>query len=294
MPYRIALGRWVVLWVFLVWGGLWLGVPTRSQAAAQSIVPQSMLVIVEQTDQGVDYRVHVDLGEAVDMAQTWQVPIGAQVQSIDDSPLPDAVSALMVPSKNRRLLRFDGKPTAVPAPTLTPYVRRDMGVNTGREVAVTVANQLVTIAPSNPPYTQHRFVQVTCATCDAAWLLALVRQLPVHAPVVVIADGVVTWSGMWRVQALPVAETAVPALGEVVTLFERTADDVDVLPTVARGTRAAVQPPERFVEADGRTQLLRLTVCLVGVLLCSLAGFYLAVAVMRRMHAAVGYRPEDR
>ena len=51
---------------------------------------------------------------------------------------------------------------------------------------------------------------------------------------------------------------------------------------------------ERFREVDGRTQLLRITLCLVGVLLCSLAGFYLAVAVMRRMHAAVGYRPDDR
>jgi hypothetical protein len=54
------------------------------------------------------------------------------------------------------------------------------------------------------------------------------------------------------------------------------------------------QAPERFREVDGRTQLLRITLCLVGVLLCSLAGFYLAVAVMRRMHAAVGYRPDDR
>lgn len=289
MPYRIAAGRLAVLCVLLLWSGLWLGSPTHSQAAAQSVVPRAMLVIVEPTTQGVNYRVHVDLGEAVDVAQTWQVPAGAQVQMIDDSPLPDVVSDLMVPSKTRRLLRFDGKPTAAPAPTLTPYVRG----TTGPAPVVEFSNQTVVIAPVDRLNTQHRFAEVTCATCDATWILALVNQLPMYAPIVVFADGVVDWPDLWRIQALPVAETTVPALGSVVTLFERTAD-VSALPTVALGMRVSAQPPERFVEADGRTQLLRFTVCLVGVLLCSLAGFYLAVAVMRRMHAAVGYRPEDR
>lgn len=268
-----------VLWVLLS--------PMHGQAAATSMLPQALLVVVDSDTDTMS--VHVDLGASSDVPQTWQLPAGAQVQVLRDSPLPDAVEALTVPSKMRRWLRFDGKPTATAAPTPTPYVR---GTVDGT-LDVTQRDASLAVAPAQRG-AQHRFVEIRCATCDAEWVLIIMNQLPRYAPIVVYAPGAVDWPGLWRIQAKPVAETSLPALGQVVTLFERTSESVQSRPTWNGQRTRVTQPPERFVEADGRIQLMRLTVCLVGVLLCSLAGFYLAVAVMRRMHAAVGYRADDQ
>jgi hypothetical protein len=248
--------------------------------------PQALMIIVTADNQ---VRVHVDLGMAQGMQEQWQVPAGSRVVDLPTSPLPVVVDALMLPVNQRRMLRFDGKPTVTPAPTATAYALHDP-----QPFMLNQAGEQVTLLIPADSGGMHRFVEVTCAGCDIDWVLPLVNQLPVHAPVVVFAPGTSEWPGLWRIQSRAVAGSDLPALAPAVTLFERTAESV-VRPLSWQSTVTAVkQPPERFREVDGRTQLLRITLCLVGVLLCSLAGFYLAVAVMRRMHAAVGYRPDDR
>ncbi len=266
---------------------LWIRpVAASIDAGNETIRPQAVMIIVEADQQ---FRVQVDLGSARSVQEQWLAPLGSQVVSVPISPLPSVVEALMLPANQRRMLRFDGKPTQTPAPTATAYALRDvqpfMLTQSGDQVAVVIP------ADSGG---MHRFVELTCAGCASDWVLPLVNQLPVQAPVVVFAPGTSDWPGLWRIQSMAVAESDLPALAAAVTLFERT-DDVVTAPVRWQSTVVAVkQAPERFREVDGRTQLLRITLCLVGVLLCSLAGFYLSIAVMRRMHAAVGYRPDDR
>jgi hypothetical protein len=56
---------------------------------------------------------------------------------------------------------------------------------------------------------------------------------------------------------------------------------------------AEVTAPVRVVIADGTQTLMRLVLCLVGVLLLSVASFYGALALTKRMHSAVGFRREN-
>ena len=110
----------------------------------------------------------------------------------------------------------------------------------------------------------------------------------------VYANGRVEMAGAWLIRVQPVNDTYLPALATVAHLFERLPDSPIAGLTWRKGTSKAESfPPERFVEVDGRQKLGRVLVCLMGVLFCSLASFYIGVAVMKRMHAAVGYRPEQ-
>ena len=273
--------------VILAMVGIWTRPVGASTDAGDNIAqPQALMIIVEANQQ---LRVHVDLGMARSMQEQWQVPLGSQVVDVPTSPLPRVVEALMLPVNQRRLLRFDGKPTQTPAPTATAYVLRDSQPFMLRQVG----NQVTVLIPADSSG-MHRFVELTCAECPDDWVLPLVNQLPEEAPVVVFAPGTSEWPGLWRIQSKAVDGGDLPPLAAAVTLFERTADPVTAMVSWQSTVTEIKQAPERFREVDGRTQLLRITLCLVGVLLCSLAGFYLAVAVMRRMYAAVGYRPDDR
>jgi hypothetical protein len=127
------------------------------------------------------------------------------------------------------------------------------------------------------------------------WPTDFLNMLPPYAPIVVYAPGAVQLSGAALIQILPVtSKSSVPALGDVVHLFERLPDAQLASPTWRTGTvSAATYPPKRMVEVDGRMTLLRVVLCLVAVLFSSIASFYLSMAVLRRMHAAVGYKPEQ-
>ncbi|MFM7678772.1 MAG: hypothetical protein ACKO83_07965, partial [Roseiflexaceae bacterium] len=137
--------------------------------------------------------------------------------------------------------------------------------------------------------------QLTCAQCAPTWPTDILAMLPPYAPIVVYAPGAAQLSGAALIHILPVTSSSnVPALGDVVHLFERLPDQQLASPTWRAGTvSAATFPPKRMVEVDGRMTLLRVVLCLVAVLLSSIASFYLCMAVLRRMHAAVGYKPEQ-
>jgi hypothetical protein len=198
-------------------------------------------------------------------------------------PIFATTVALSVPAGN-------GSLTATPAATATAYVPNPvMPFVLGEHVdGHIVINNPADVGGS------HRFVQLTCVNCASGWELAVLNQLPTYAPIVVYANGRVEMSGAWLIRVQPVSDTNLPALATVAHLFERLPNSPITAITWRNGaTRAESFPPERFVEVDGRQKMGRVLVCLVGVLFCSLASFYIGVAVMKRMHAAVGYRPEQ-
>lgn len=260
-----------------------------SQAAAtdSQVIPQAALVVIDASDVRT---VVVDLGAATGIREIWQLPVSVQATVIESSPLPAIVQQLMLPINNRDLLIFDGADLATPAPTATAYVpslvvpfalgeRTDTGI---------VINNPVDVGG------QQRFVQLTCPNCASGWELAVLNQLPSYAPLVVYANGRADMTGAWLIHVQSVSDTDLPALATVVHLFERLPNSPIGALTWRNGTaRAEAFPPERFVEVDGRQKLGRVLVCLMGVLLCSVASFYIGVAVMKRMHVAVGYRPEQ-
>ena len=168
---------------------------------------------------------------------------------------------------------------------MTPYVPRTVA-----EVTVLPPNRVQTA----PQDVGSRFVAVACATCPPRWEVALLNQLPAYAPMVIFAPGAVQLHGAWLIHIMPVSDAELPALGDVVHLFARLPDQRIEAPTWQSGrVVAATYPLERRVEVDGRVTLIRIVFCLVAVLFCSIASFYMAMAVMRRMHAAVGYKPEQ-
>jgi hypothetical protein len=251
------------------------------------IVPQAALVVIGADD---TRTVVVDLGMATSAHETWELPLTVQAAVIDSAPLPLVVQQLMLPTNNRNLLIFSGAATATPAATATAYVPNPvMPFMLGEHVD----NRIVINNPADIGG-HHRFVQLTCVNCASGWELAVLNQLPTYAPMVVYANGRVEMPGAWLIRVQPVSDTNLPALATVAHLFERLPNSPITAITWRNGaTRAEAFPPERFVEVDGRQKMGRVLVCLVGVLFCSLASFYIGVAVMKRMHAAVGYRPEQ-
>jgi len=251
------------------------------------IVPQAALVVIGADD---TRSLVVDLGMATSARETWELPLTVQATVIDSSPLPLVVQQLMLPTNNRNLLIFSGAATATPAATATAYVPNPvMPFMLGEHVD----NRIVINNPADAGG-HHRFVQLTCANCASGWELTVLNQLPVYAPIVVYANGRVEMPGAWLIRVQPVSDTNLPALATVANLFERLPNSPITALTWRNGaTPAQSFPPERFIEVDGRQKMGRVLVCLVGVLFCSLASFYIGVAVMKRMHAAVGYRPEQ-
>jgi hypothetical protein len=251
------------------------------------IVPQAALVVIGADD---TRTLVVDLGMATSFRETWELPLTVQATVIDSSPLPLVVQLLMLPINNRNLLIFSGAATATPAATATAYVPNPvMPFMLGEHVD----NRIVINNPADVGG-HHRFVQLTCTNCALGWELTVLNQLPIYAPMVVYANGRVEMPGAWLIRVQPVSDTNLPALATVAHLFERLPNSPITALTWRNGaTRAEAFPPERFIEVDGRQKLGRVLVCLMGVLFCSLASFYIGVAVMKRMHAAVGYRPEQ-
>lgn len=258
---------------------------TMPQVYAQTPVvqPQAALIVIAPDD---SRSLVIDLGDARNDIEQLALPPAVHARALPDSPLPRIVAQLMVPSISTRYLLLKGEATATPAPTQTPYVPRPMAQFTLQDAMVLTSKDAALGA---------RFVQLTCAQCDPTWPTDILNMLPPYAPIVVYAPGAVQLSGAALIQILPVtSKSSVPALGDVVHLFERLPDAQLASPTWRTGTvSAATYPPKRMVEVDGRMTLLRVVLCLVAVLFSSIASFYLSMAVLRRMHAAVGYKPEQ-
>ncbi|NBU63262.1 MAG: hypothetical protein EBS29_01930 [Chloroflexia bacterium] len=279
------LRRCLVLSVVIL-GVLWGGLPT--QAATEPVVnPQAALIVIDASDVRM---VVVDLGMARSTREAWELPLTVQATALESSPLPRIVQQLLVPTNNRNLLIFSGAATATPAPTATAYVTSPVRPFT---LGAHVDGHIVINNPADAGG-QHRFVQLSCVQCASGWELTILNQLPTYAPIVVYANGRAELAGAWLIRVQPIKGTDLPALATVAHLYERLPDSPLTGLTWRKGAvRAEAFPPERFVEVDGRQQMGRVLVCLVGVLFCSLASFYIGVAVMKRMHAAVGYRPEQ-
>lgn len=269
-------------------GALQWGMETTHAAPVESpLIPQAALVVIGADDVRT---LVVDLGAITSLRETWELPMAVQATVIESSPLPTIVQQLMLPTNNRNLLIFSGAATATPAPTATAYVPNPV---VPFMLGEHVEGHIVINNPADVGG-QHRFVQLTCPNCDIGWELTVLNQLPTYAPIVVYTNGRAELSGAWLIRVQPVSDTNLPALATVAHLFERLPNSAITGLTWRKGaTRAEAFPPERFVEVDGRQKMGRVLVCLVGVLFCSLASFYIGVAVMKRMHAAVGYRPEQ-
>ena len=265
----------------------WGMVTTHAAVTDPLIVPQAALVVIGADD---TRTVVVDLGMATSVRETWELPLTVHATIIESSPLPSVVQQLMLPTNNRTLLIFTGAATATPAPIATAYVPNlvvpfMLGEHVDGHIVI---NNPADVAG------QHRFVQLTCANCASGWELTVLNQLPTYAPLVVYANGRVEMTGAWLIRVQPISGTNLPVFASVAHLFERLPNSPITAMTWRKGaTRAESFPPERFGEVDGRQKMGRVLVCLMGVLFCSLASFYIGVAVMKRMHAAVGYRPEQ-
>lgn len=269
--------RWSTL--VLLWWAIVGGFPAYAETPAAR--PRAAMIVIAADD---SRRLVLDLGDAAASYERLATTAPVEVVARASSPLPVVVQQLMIPTTSKNLLLFKGEATATPALTQTPYVPR-------------VSAQFV-VAPDAQIQTDMRtpgarFVELTCALCPAQWELAYLNQLPDYAPIVVYAPGIPDVTGAWLIHVKSVAGSDLPTLGTMVSLYERTpAQPITAVQWRAGTTPNATYPPERLVQVDGRSTLLRITLCLVAVLLCSIASFYLSLALMRRMHAAVGYKPE--
>lgn len=255
----------------------------------ESVSPVAALVFV---DDDTRVTMHVDLGDAGAMMQQWEVTSAVTLRTLPDSPLPTLVDALRLPVRSKDYLLLNGEPTPQPLPTLTPYVRRE---SVPFMLTERTADTAIVVIPADINSSGHRFVELTCATCEPGWEQLVLAQLPDSAPIVVVAPFVTQIDGAWRIKAQPVrmnGELADDADARA-TLFVRQKDRPvgGVLLTDMR--QVADTPLEQFNYVDGRSRLLRVVLCLVAVLFMSVSSFYLSIAVMRRMHAAVGYNPNE-
>jgi hypothetical protein len=254
------------------------GAPATAQSN-ESASPVAALVFVTDDSR---VTVHIDLGDAGAMMQQWEVASEVTLRTLPDSPLPTLV----------RALQLNGEPTPQPVPTLTPYVRREsvpfmIGERTTDSAAVVI--------PADVSSSGHRFVELTCATCASGWEQLILAQLPDRAPIVVVAPTVAQIDGAWRIKAQPVnmsGELADDAEARA-TLFVRQKDRPVGGVELTEMRQIADTPFVQFNYVDGRPRLLRVVLCLVVVLFMSVSSFYLSIAVMRRMHAAVGYNPNE-
>jgi len=257
--------------------------------AASVITPVAALVFVDESGAMV---IHVDLGDAQSMQETWNAPAPLRVRALDTSPLPGLVEALQRPEVRDDYLLFNGEPTPQPLPTRTPYTQRTaipfmLGEANGDTVYVRI--------PADSSSTGHRFVEVTCAECPSDWTQRMLSQLPDMAPIVVVAPFVAQIEGAWRISAMAVTTDGRidVAASARATLFERLASQPVGVVELTSQREVRDSPRVVYDYIDGRSRLLRVVICLVAVLFLSVSSFYLSIAVMRRMHAAVGYNPND-
>ncbi len=249
--------------------------------AAGTAQPQAAMLIIASDD---TRQLIIDVGDARADRETLNLPAVVRARPLSESPLPALVQQFMVPTVTQKYLLLKGEPTATPAPTATPYLPRQTA-----SFRIQAPNTLDTPAGQ----AGARFVELTCPQCPPAWESSILAQLPAYAPIIVYAPGAVTLPGAWLIHIQPVDTPALPPLGRVVHLFERLPDEALAQATWRAGDVApATYPARRMLQVDGRMTLLRIVFCLVAVLFSSIASFYLSMAVLRRMHAAVGYKPE--
>lgn len=274
----------VVMFVSMIFYGVRVTAQSNSSAT-----PVAALVFVADD---ASVTVHVDLGDAGAMVQQWAVMSAVTMRTLADSPLPTLVDALQLPMQSKDYLLLNGEPTPQPVPTLTPYALRQ---SVPFMITERTADTATVVIPADISSSGHRFVELTCMTCTPGWEQVVLAQLPDLAPIVVIAPSVAQIDGAWRVKAQPVrmsGELADDAEARA-TLFVRQKDRPVSSVILTDMRQIAEMPFEQFNYVDGRPRLLRVVICLVAVLFMSVSSFYLSIAVMRRMHAAVGYNPNE-
>ena len=252
--------------------------------AAQTVTPR-----VAMLDFGSDgaVTVTIEVGGTEEPNAAVILPDGTIVRRDESGRMGSLLEQLVVPYETSEVLEFRGVLDATQVPTLTPY--RRVTPASGNVV------QRGTTLELQPASKDSAFMlSITCPQCAAGWYSTVLSQLPAYAPVLVLADGVADCTGLWRVRAdrTQAIDATLPA--RVVTLL--TVQDAAAVDVCQIGTAqtAAITAPVRVVIADGTQTLLRVVVCLVGVLLLSVASFYGALALTKRMHSAVGFRRDDR
>lgn len=275
--------------IAILFGSVLMSGPQVMAQQPVSLNPVAALVFVADD---ATVTMHVDLGDAQSAMQQWDISADVVLNPLPDSPLPTLVETLQLPVRTKDYLLLNGEPTPQPIPTITPYVRRS---SIPFMVADRTAETASVVIPADSTSVGHRFVEVTCAPCAPGWEQRVLAQLPTDAPIVVVAPFVAQIDGAWRVKAQPVTIDGqlVDQGSARATLFVRQKDSLIGSVQVTNLQQVADTPVEQFSYRDGRSRLLTVVLCLVGVLFLSVSSFYLSLAVMRRMHAAVGYNPND-
>lgn len=234
-----------------------------------------------------DVSMTVEVFGAVDQTSQLRLPSGVQATQEPSSQMSTLLTALVVPYETSEVLEFNGVLDPTQIPTLTPYRQSSPATASIAQNGTEIALQS---APTDTVYT----VKLTCPWCAPEWYVAVLAQLPIHAPVLVLGNGVAACDGLWRVRAQSTQEFDNSAPARVVTLLTvQTASEIGRCTTTSAQT-AEVTAPVRTVTVDGTQTLMRLVFCLVVVLLLSVGSFYGAIALTKRMHSAVGFRREDR
>lgn len=255
--------------------------PLPSHAAAADAQPRSALLDVTNPTETV-----LSLAFAMtDVPQTFLVPAGVSVSDGTAAAALFSQYATQYPLSvtDASLLRFGGnlEPTAIP--TITPFALGALAADAG---SANPAGAQITLPAGAAG--AHVVWSFRCAvTCAADWYVGLLRRLPAYAPVYAIGQAALTCPGLATVQAVQAPQHVVTVLS---TLEQPPLGVCQALPALP----TAVTPPVRTITVDGTMTLLRLVFCLIAVLLLSIGSFYGALALTKRMHAAVGFRPEDR
>lgn len=259
-----------------------------SAESPQTTTPVAVLAYVAEDG---SVTLHVDLGSPQQYAEQWRVPAQAQLRDLTTSPLPALVEALHLPPQKKDYLLLNGEPTPRPLPTVTPYVASE---SVPFMLTDRTSSHVTVVIPADVSTRGHRFVEVTCVACESGWVRTILSQLPDQAPVVVVGAFVAEIDGAWRIKALPVTfDGVVRDQGDArATLFVRQSLPIGSV-RLSNQRDIADTPLVAYQYRDGRQRLLTVVLCLVGVLFMSVASFYVSIAVMRRMHAAVGYTPHD-
>lgn len=209
------------------------------------------------------------------------LPTGVTVVDRPDAGalLADWLVRVPVLVTDQEVLRFAGnlEPTAIP--TLTPVtIGTTAAVPAGADALPAVADDL------------QQVVSLACTgQCRADWYRTMLAALPAYAPIVVVADQAVACAGMWTVSTSTAASD-----GATVTILTTVPGQLPGACSTGAPLTTAVSAPVRTVEIDGTVTLLRIVFCLVAVLFLSIGSFYGALALTKRMHAAVGFRKDDR
>ncbi len=254
-------------------------------ALAQSVaVPQAALLEI-QPDGSV--MLVVEITAANSEAPMLVLPTGAIAQRDTTDILVNLIERYAVKLETSEVLQFNGVLDATAIPTLTPYAR-------SKPVSGAISQDGSSLRLPVTPVGMSIRMAIRCTGCAADWYRPLLQQLPTYAPVVVIGAGVAHCPGLWRVQANTDVDTGAGRAGEVVTMLSVQNTSLIDRCTITDAKYAAVAAPIRVVTADGTQTLLRVVLCLVVVLLLSISSYYGALALTKRMHSAVGFRPEKR